>query len=381
MRIAILCDYPVFLLPGISGTAPNQAHFATWLPQLSEALSAHPEAGGIHWITLNENIDSPQQLTHQGQTFHILPKSASGRATSLYRSDLKHINRILNETHPDIVHGWGTEDVYALAAYRCPYPHIISMQGILSYYVRKNRFPLRFYLQALIEFFILKRSPVITVESKWGKSILEKINPRANIHCIEYGVNPLWYDIPWNPDPSRPAAIFIGGLSPRKGCIDLVEAFSSDELADKELWVVGSGTPDYTSELRAKSAHNIKWLGRLSPEETARHLSRAWCLALPTRADTSPNVVKEARTVGLPVITTPHGGQSDYIGHGKNGYLVAPGNVMELRKRLQQILSDLAHCKAMGQDRQQEQRRFFKPEHTAQKFINLYQSFQASLDS
>jgi len=50
-----------------------------------------------------------------------------------------------------------------------------------------------------------------------------------------------------------------------------------------------------------------------------KQLESAWCSVLLTRADTSPNSVKEARVVGLPAVTFQHGGQAGYIIDCVNG--------------------------------------------------------------
>jgi glycosyltransferase involved in cell wall biosynthesis len=52
-------------------------------------------------------------------------------------------------------------------------------------------------------------------------------------------------------------------------------------------------------------------------------------LLFPTRADTSPNSVKEAVVAGVPVVASAVGGITDYVFSGRNGILFAPGNVEE----------------------------------------------------
>jgi glycosyltransferase involved in cell wall biosynthesis len=49
-------------------------------------------------------------------------------------------------------------------------------------------------------------------------------------------------------------------------------------------------------------------------------------LLLPTRADVSPNAVKEAVAAGLPVLASDIGGVPDYVSPGKNGLLFPPGD-------------------------------------------------------
>ncbi|MEW6307038.1 MAG: glycosyltransferase family 4 protein, partial [Verrucomicrobiota bacterium] len=282
------------------------------------------------------------------------------------------IRETLDALKSDVVHGWGTEDVYALAAVRSGYRHVVSMQGILTHYALHTRLNAREYFQALVEWHVLRRVRELTCESRWAAGVLARRAKRARIHQVEYGVDPLFFRAEWQPNPQRKAAIFIGSLTPRKGIQDAVEAFADPQLKDCELWVVGGGSGAWVEALKRSATKNVHWLNYLGRDMTAEKLGAAWCMVLPTRCDTSPNVVKEARVLGLPVITTPCGGQSDYIEDGKNGFLVAPRAVPELANRLAHLLEDLGRCREFGRHRHAEQRAFFQPENTAKAFAGLY---------
>lgn len=227
------------------------------------------------------------------------------------------------------------------------------------------------YFQALIELFVLFKADRITVESAWGRTRVLRRNPWAQVLNIQYGVQKVYCDAAWCPNPEKPAAIFVGRVDPMKGIQDVVAAFSAPSLAHAELWIVGDGGALY-EDLKNKSTNNVKWFGRQPPEETVKLMSKAWCLVLPTRADTSPNVVKEARMVGLPVISTPHGGQTAYIQHGENGFLVEPEDIPLLTRYLAELLGDLQKTKAFGACNHDEHRAVLNPMETARKFHALY---------
>jgi glycosyltransferase involved in cell wall biosynthesis len=173
------------------------------------------------------------------------------------------------------------------------------MQGILSYYMLKAKTHPRDYFQAFLEMYVFFKADRIMVESAWGQKIIRRRNPWANISLVKYGVQDHFFNCKWNPEPNRRVALFVGSVLPRKGVQDAIAAFSDPRLADAELWVIGN-EGSWGTRLRASAPKSVPWFGRLSVNETAERLSRAWCLALPTRADTSPNAIKEARVVGLP---------------------------------------------------------------------------------
>ncbi len=373
-RVAILAAFPLHLLPGFDASEGLKQHFATWLPQLARIYAAQPHFE-FHWIVISKAFRSPERHQLWGQTFHCLPAGKGGmRAPSLYREERKRLQQLLREIRPALVHGWGTEDVYAFAAVRSGFPNLVSMQGILTYYMLRNRMGARDYLQAALEYYVLHTADRITVESEWGREVLLRRNSRAQIDLVEYGVDDLFLDVAWNPDPARPVALFVGTISPRKGVQDLVAAFAHPSLAGVELRIIGNGPQQFEEALRARSSPNVKWLGRLPRNEIAGQMSQAWALFLPTRADTSPNVVKEARVIGLPVITTPYGGQTTYVKEGVTGFLVEPGDVSALVKAAGRLFSSFERCQTLGQALREEHRRMLHPQETANRFLNLYRS-------
>jgi glycosyltransferase involved in cell wall biosynthesis len=193
---------------------------------------------------------------------------------------------------------------------------------------------------------------------------------------VEYGVQERFFAQKWEPNPAEPFALFVGTAEPRKGLQDLVAAFAHPRLASHRLCVLGDGP--VLRQMQAQALPNIEWLGRVSREETVARMSRAWCLVLPTRADTSPNVVKEARVIGLPVITSPHGGQRDYVFDGENGWIVDTGDIETLADRLARTLGDFQLARRLGENRHAEQREFFRPQNTAAAFLELYRRYTAA---
>lgn len=297
MRVAILANFPLYLVPG-SGVQPPKGHYATWLPQLAEAFEAVEDLE-LHWLTLTSALRAPKTISWRRQQFHLLPTTSSGRATRFFVPDIRAIRATLKEVQPRLVHGWGTEDVYALAALSSGFPALVSIQGLLSHYMLKNAMRPREYFQALVELFVLFRAKRLTTESAWARDRVLARKPWASVEVVEYGADYRFFRKEWRPDPSRPAAIFVGSVAPRKGIQDLVAAFRDPALADKELWVAGDGPGAWVDALKASASPNVKWLGRKGIDEVADLMQKAWCLAVPTRADTGQWFIKPPRKVLL----------------------------------------------------------------------------------
>ena len=130
---------------------------------------------------------------------------------------------------------------------------------------------------------------------------------------------------------------------------------------------------DCSENVQKNGPFNIRWLGRKTAEETAEHMSKAWCLVLPTRADTSPNVVKEARLVGLPVITSLEGGQTTFLKDGEDGFQVPCHTIAQLSRNPEKV-------RAMGETGKSRCREQLRAKVTAQTFLSLYRKIFSELE-
>jgi glycosyltransferase involved in cell wall biosynthesis len=104
-------------------------------------------------------------------------------------------------------------------------------------------------------------------------------------------------------------------------------------------------------------------------------MARATLMIFPTRADVSPNAVKEALVAGLPVVASQVGGIPDYLVHGKNGFLFPVG---DLNGFIRAIKDACAHP-LFSQGRVEPEtlaktRAYLSPERMARNFLNAYEA-------
>ena len=373
----MLCNFPLHTLENSPIRFLQGQHATSWLVDLPEAFSKI-QGLEMHWITLSDQVEKEMAFRIDGAMFHVLPTSKQGRASSFFVQDRRRIKECLNKLRPDVVHGWGTEDVYALAAARSCRPNIVSMQGILSKIVLKSWRHPREYFQAILELYCLRKAQVVTTESEWGAALVRRRRGNKPVEVVEYGVQKTFFSTQWKPRVENNLTIFVGTIRAGKGIQDLVEAFRDPELSGSELVVVGAVEGKWAKKLQKNAPPNIRWLGRKTAMETAHCMAKAWCLALPTRADTSPNVVKEARVIGLPVITTRNGGQASYVQDGEDGYFVECGDVLDLVEKLKKVLGSLPTTKKLGVLGQQRYRDLFTADQTARDFLLYYRRLKSN---
>jgi len=373
-RIAILADMPIAALQdGAAGRGGG--HAATWLPQLAHALSRESDLE-IFWLTLTREVKETTVMHLLRQTFYRIPKTPmTVDVLTGYVFARWKLLKALKEIRPQIVHVWGSETPYPSVLNTLSIrsiPTIMSMQGILTEYDRIGSFRgnWRLRLQSRYERSWVRAATVVTSESEWGLGKVREMVPKSDARLVEYGVNPSFYDLNWNPDSDHPSVLFCGGTDWRKGFDLLVDALALSPAPGWRCWIAGGG--EMSPEQKRLLPENVEILGNLTWSHLQERMSRAWALVLPTRADTSPNAVKEARVIGMPVITSRHGGQSGYIRNGENGMIVDPLTPEGLREAMDTLLSDYSLTKRMGVTRYGEDREYFRPERTAEGFTAIY---------
>ncbi len=101
-------------------------------------------------------------------------------------------------------------------------------------------------------------------------------------------------------------------------------------------------------------ANRIEWRGSLPQGKVIEALRAADLFVLPSRPgadgdrDGLPNVIMEAATQALPVVSTRFAGVPEFIEHGTNGLLVAPRDVAALADSLAALIADPARRARLG---------------------------------
>lgn len=164
--------------------------------------------------------------------------------------------------------------------------------------------------------------------------------------------------------PHRPARVlFVGGLTKRKGVLDLGRA-SSELLRrglDHELWLVG-GAPDEGANAlaevyRALPPH-VKLLGQKPSEELPSIYAQCDVFCLPSWWEAMPFTVMEAQAAGLPVVASDVGDVRDMVLDGETGLIVPPRDDAALTSALGKLLGDESVRLRMGERARAEASRF-----------------------
>ncbi len=158
----------------------------------------------------------------------------------------------------------------------------------------------------------------------------DRLNPKVEPDQLHWRAH--------QPTPLR--VIFVGNVIPRKGLDVLISGLGRLPRDIWQLEVIGSLTtaPAYVRSIRRQIARGglmdlIRLSGALPDGELASRLAGSHVLAVPSSYEGFGMVYIEAMGFGVPVIAARVGAVSELVSHGRNGFLIRPGDA-----------ADLAHC-------------------------------------
>lgn len=381
LTVAWISNFPVEWLPDLPEPLRKLRRQppATWARVLLDEFRRRTDLR-VQVIVLRSRLDADVSFESGGVTFHVLKAYGPLRLASLFWLDTLIIRRQLRQMQPDLVHAWGIELGAALVARRLKLPNVVTIQGLLSWYAKvvpETRMFERF--MARLEPASLRRAGVVTTESSFAVNYLRERYPRLRVHQAEHAPNWLFSRIERRPRLSPPHLVVVGSLGYRKGTDLLLRALAAllEERPFKVTLVAGVNTtyldalkPSLPSQLWER----IEIKTHLSPEAVAAELATATLSIMPTRADTSPNAVKEAVVAGVPVVASAVGGIPDYVTHGENGLLFPAGDLPAFTRALREAFTHPLFGRgevspaALGRVRD-----YLSPEQMGRRFFEAYQ--------
>jgi glycosyltransferase involved in cell wall biosynthesis len=389
LTVAWLCPYPVSRLP-IEKTGVDKSkifHPATWLVNLSQALVRRREID-LHIITETPWVLKDSSFSHEGITFHVLrtpysipflkrglPSWTLLPVATKFILDVRKLQVLLKKIRPDIVHAHGTEYQYAHAALKSSFPAVITLQGVIGFLKRilKGK---TWDIQEKIEQEDIRRGKHFISHAGFADQYVKKLNPGAEVRHIDDIVSEEFFKRERTPNPTK--LLFVGSVMKTKGVEDLLDACSRLLLTHSFiLTIVGNCPEPYKSYIQNKIEELglqqvITLAGHVSNEELQHHYQTAGIFTFPSHFETSPNVIMEAMSMGLPIVTTRVGGIPDMITHQKTGLLVEVEDAAGLADAISQLLSAPEVAAQFGSQARMEAAGRFREGVVADKVLEYY---------
>lgn len=169
--------------------------------------------------------------------------------------------------------------------------------------------------------------------------------------------------------------IMVARFSPQKDQATLLKAISQiSNETPVELYLVGQGECIESMKNLANEILNNEKVYFLGPRTDIPELLADMDLfLLITNYEGFPLSILEAMRAGLPVIATDVGGVKEAVMDGVNGYLVARGDVDNIRDKIQLLAKNFELCKKMGNAGRVRFLEFFTSEKMLNQTVALYE--------
>jgi glycosyltransferase involved in cell wall biosynthesis len=191
---------------------------------------------------------------------------------------------------------------------------------------------------------------VLTCTEEARTYLQELVGAATRIHRVYHGVE-VPPSLPQIERGETPVVLVVARLVEKKGVDQLIRAAALLRMrgADFTVRVAGEG-PEWARLQRLVHelgvADRVTFLGPLTESEVRVEYRRASVFALPCQLlpngdrDGLPNVLLEAMSHGLAVVSTTLGGVHEAVVDGESGLLVAPRDEAALGDALQRLLAD-----------------------------------------
>ena len=218
-----------------------------------------------------------------------------------------------------------------------------------------------------------------------------QILSNATVHCIYHGLAADFTDLLKSAQPNTHErnghirALAVGRLIKKKGLDTFVEACGilQKRSVNFEAVIVGESGDAETAIRQSIEKNNlydkITLTDAMAQTELFAEYRRADVFCLPCRIlengdrDGIPNVMVEAMSCGVPVVTTDVSGIPEIIENGANGLLVAPDDPIALADSLERIYRDKYLSKRLSIAASQTVKERFDGEISARKLATLFQ--------
>jgi glycosyltransferase involved in cell wall biosynthesis len=388
MRVVLLGNYSAWPFHQQLGIDPHSIKRVTsWNETLASALAKEPDTE-VYFFTICKG--SQTQVVKKGRlTVMYYAVSRWANAATGFAWTAMAARRFLREIQPDLIHGIGTEHIWATVAVGSKSPHVITIHGILNKFnecTQPGMFSRDRYF-AYWERRAIQEARQIICISPYVREMLAEFGARSRTYSVENPVNDRFYSTVSQPEKSR-RIVFVGDTGKRKGLITLIQALgklkSAGRFSNWHLDIVGPSVPGAYHESVMASIQQfglqsqVTFSGVRLPDAMAEMYAGSSIFVLPSGQETAPMSIGEAMACGLPVIATRIAGVPHMVAHEKSGYLVEVNDADGLAESLSRLIDDPGLRHKMGREGANIAAARWRPEEIAHQTVCVYQDILGS---
>lgn len=280
--------------------------------------------------------------------------------------------KLKNEKDYDIVHAWFAFPC-GLMGRMLGIPYIVSLRGsdVPGY---NNRFSLQYiFLKPLIKHVWKKAEKVIP--NSHGLKELAQRTLDMEMTVVPNGVDTEKF-CPANKQVRDSAKdseyvlklLCVSRLTPRKRIEDIIGAI--EDLENVNLEIIGEGIQEHELKEKAKNLENkINFQGYIPHDELPEKYRDADVFVMPSLEEGMSNVVLEAISSGLPVITTQVGGMRELV--DGNGIIVDKKSPEQIEKAIEIYVENPEKLRKHGK-KSREIAETMSWKKVAEKYVDAY---------
>lgn len=215
----------------------------------------------------------------------------------------------------------------------------------------------------------------IVVYSRYLKDLAQTKAHKANqVHLVYHFADVETIEERQQTFPLEKRLLFVGRLSFEKGIFHLLEAITKIPF-DFETVIIGDGPmmPQLQRATQSTNGKRFRILGALPHDAMPSAYRAATLLVFPSiGSEGCPLVGIEALASGRPVVGFDVGGVREWLVHGETGFLVDRGDVVQLKNRIQELLSDQETAARMGRQGIALVKRKFRKDFHISRLLSIY---------
>jgi glycosyltransferase involved in cell wall biosynthesis len=417
MRVLWLCSSPALGAPSVS--APL-AEGGGWVAALEGAIRQRAEVSlsvAFPWDVRDV------QHAEEGAYLPFPKYPRGGRLRQLLfdqscrlepEREVKHLERVVALSRPDLVHVWGTEPFFGLVAERIDAPVLIEIQGVRTYcaeaycsgltrldllrhgspkHLLNGRSLLhtlyRYQKTAVREQRILRSARWVSGRTTWDRQACTTLAPGATYFHCDRLLRPAFYQRAWSlPPQARELRILstlrgnaYKGVETIAECARLLRSTASRSFEWTLLGIRPGEEIHRVVERKLGLSFErlgIHLAGRMTAEAVAEALCGSDLYVQSSRIENSPNGLCEAMIVGLPAIATDVGGTSSLLTHGADGLLIPPGDAQAMAGAIEGLAAKPDLAARLGRAARQRARRRHDPSTVVDTLTSIYRQILAA---
>lgn len=340
--------------------------FGGWLVNASKLLS------GINDVELSiafpkGELKDVKFLKGDNINYYVFPPVNDKDSTEVEENE--YLEKIINQSAPDIVHIFGTEFAHTLAMVnvcrRKGIKAVISIQGLVSVIARhymaylppkvQNGYTFRdflkqdnlkqqqkkFFRRGKYEIEALQKVKYVIGRTTWDRACVTQINPNVKYYHCNETLREEFYKHMWSIEKCERYSIFVSqGSYPIKGLHLMIEAMPLilKKFPNAKLYVGGNDiTRSHTLKEKLKLTYYGKYIrdlikkyqlqdkviftGLLDEKQMCERYLKSHVFVCSSSIENSPNSLGEAMILGVPCVASDVGGVADLLKHQEEGFV------------------------------------------------------------